>query len=134
MLFETDVLLAALNSKDPANSVALKVLDSEASSLSPFSLLETNLLARAGKLQILEYDDYADNVDALLSMYSVKVLNDRPQYHSAARRFESRFKLTFFDSLHAAVSKVEGEVLVSFDRVYDKLGDEGVKRISPRDL
>jgi len=134
LLFETDVLLTALNSKDPLNSIALKVLSGEAALLSPYSLLEMNLLARAGKLKVLNYDDYAKNVGAMLSLYSVKILGDKPQYHSFARLFESQFKLTFFDSLHAAVSRVEEEVLASFDRVYDRLKAEGVKRISPRDL
>lgn len=135
MLFETDVLLAALNSKDPVNPFALKVLGGEGPLLSPFSLLETNLLARAGKLEVLDYDEYAKNVGSVLSTYSVRILADKPRYHAFAQKFESRFtKLTFFDSLHAAVSKVEGEVLASFDRVYDRLWDEGVKRVNPRDL
>lgn len=133
MLFETDVLLAALNSNDPVNPFALKVLGGEGPILSPFALFETNLLARAGKLKVLDYDEYAKNVGAVLSTYSVRILADKPQYHAFARKFESRYsKLTFFDSLHAAVSRVEGEVLASFDHVYDWL--EGVKRINPRDL
>jgi predicted nucleic acid-binding protein len=75
--------------------------------------------------------EFANDLGALLSAFSVIIMNDRPQYHSVARKFESRFRLTFFDSLHAAVSKVEGEILASFDRVYDRLEDEGVKRIDP---
>jgi predicted nucleic acid-binding protein len=134
LLAVTDVLLAALNSEDPVNPFALRVPAGESPLLSPFSLFEVNLLARAGKLEILDYDDYSNNVGAMLAMYSVKILSDKPQYHSVARQFESRFKLTFFDSLHAAVSKVEGEVLASFDRTYDRLDAEGVKRINPRDL
>jgi hypothetical protein len=61
-------------------------------------------------------------------------LNDRPEYHSEARRLESRFKLTFFDSLHGAVSKVQREIIVSFDRVYDRLNQEGVRRLDPEDI
>jgi predicted nucleic acid-binding protein len=134
LLFETDVLLAAMNSKDPVNNLALKVLGSGTASLSPFSLLEVNLLSRAGKLEILDYKDYANSLGALLNSYSVEVRSDKTLYHSTAREFESQHKLTFFDSLHAAVSKVEGEVLASFDRVYDRLDKEGVKRINPREL
>ena len=48
MLFETDVLLAALNPKDPLNPSARKVMDQDALLLSPFSLLEVNLLAGQG--------------------------------------------------------------------------------------
>ncbi|MGI0078754.1 MAG: type II toxin-antitoxin system VapC family toxin [Nitrososphaerales archaeon] len=130
MLVETDVLLAALNSSDPVNEQALKILD-QAPLLSPFSLLETSLLARAGKLEISDYGDFWKDLGALLGTFSVEVLSDRTLYHSVARKFESRFKLTFFDSLHAAVSKVEGEILASFDHAYDRLKNEGVKRIDP---
>jgi predicted nucleic acid-binding protein len=133
LLIETDVLLAAINSKDPLNQYALKTLD-RSPLLSPFSLLETNLLGRAGKLEIRNYDEFSIDLGALLSTFSVTIINDRPRYHSVARKFESRFKLTFFDSLHAAVCKIEGEILASFDRVYDRLEDEGVKRIDPATL
>ena len=134
MLFETDVLLAAMNSKDPVHTLALKVFGSGTAFLSPFSLLEINLLSRAGKLEILDYKDYANNLGALLNSYSVEVRSDKTLYHSVAREFEFRHKLTFFDSLHDAVSKVEGDVLASIERVYDRLDNEGVKRINPREL
>ena len=127
------MLLAALNSDDPLSERARMTLD-RSPLLSPFSLLETNLLERAGKLRIINYDEFSRDLGALLSTFSVRTVNDKPQYHSVARKFESRFKLTFFDSLHAAVSRVEGEILASFDRVYDRLEDEGVKRIDPTDL
>ena len=134
MLIETDVLLAALNPADPGSKPARKVLGQERLMLSPYSLLELNLLARAGRLSISDYDGFADDLGALLDACSVKTLSDRAEYHASARRLESRFKLTFFDSLHAAVSKLQKEVLVSFDRAYDKLRDEGVRRIDPRDV
>lgn len=134
MLIETDVLLAALNPIDPANSAARKVLEQESLSLSPFSLLEVNLLSRAGRLEIPDYQSFAKDLSALLDASSIRTLSDKPEYHSEARRLEHRFKLTFFDSLHAAVSKVQNEVIVSFDRAYDKLSKEGVRRVDPSNL
>lgn len=134
MLFETDVLLAALNPSDPLNSPARKVMDQNPLLLSPFSLLEVNLLARAGKLEIMNFRDFARDLSALLDASSIRTLNDRAEYHSMARRFESEFKLTFFESLHGAVSRVESETIVSFDGVYDKLIKAGVKRLDPREL
>jgi predicted nucleic acid-binding protein len=134
MLIETDVLLAALNPADPANPSARKVLDQEGLLLSPYSLLEVNLLARSEKLLIRDYDAFAGDLGALLDACSVQTLSDRAEYHSSARRLETRFKLTFFDSLHAAVSKLQKEMLVSFDRAYDRLSNEGVRRIDPRDI
>jgi uncharacterized protein with PIN domain len=62
MHIETDVFLAALNPEDPANLAARKVLDQEGLLLSPYSLLEVNLLARAEKLTIREFDSFADDL------------------------------------------------------------------------
>jgi predicted nucleic acid-binding protein len=134
LLFETDVLLAALNPKDPFNSPARKVLEQDGLLLSPFSLLEVNLLARAGKLEIFNFSDFARDLNALLDASSIRTLNDRAEYHSEARRFESEFKLTFFDSLHGAVSRVQKETIVSFDRTYDKLSKAGVRRLDPKEI
>ncbi len=92
-----------------------------------------NLLVRVGKLEIPDHDKFATDLDALLEMNRVRRLSDRPQYHAEARRLESEFKLTFFDSLHGAVSRVERETIASFDRQYDGLDKEGVKRLDPRD-
>jgi len=134
LLFETDVLLAALNPKDPLNSPARKVMEQDALLLSPFSLLEVNLLARAGKLEILNFGDFARDLNTLLDASSIRTLNDRAEYHSEARRFESEFKLTFFDSLHGAVSRVQKETIVSFDKTYDKLSKVGVIRLDPKEI
>jgi predicted nucleic acid-binding protein len=132
VLIETDIILAALNPHDPVNSAARKVLDHGSLLLSPYSLLEVNLLARAGKLEIQNFGDFAADMGRLMDACSISVLSDRIEYHSTAKRLEARFRLTFFDSLHAAVSKVQREILVSFDKAYDRLRDEGVKRVDPR--
>ena len=134
MLFETDVLLAVLNPKDSLNAPARKVLEQSAMLLSPYSLLEMNLLVRAGKLEISDYAGFARDLDALLAANSIRTLNDMAEFHSEARRLEERFKLTFFDSLHAAVSKVQKETLVSFDKAYDRLRSSGVTRLDPKEL
>lgn len=134
MLIETDILLAAINPHDPARADAVDVLDNHDLRLSPYSLLEVTLLARARKLKIDNFDDFASDLTALFEMRGVNILQDKPQYHATASKLESGFDLTFFDSLHAAVAKVEREVIVSFDKVYDRLSSEGVKRLDPKKL
>jgi predicted nucleic acid-binding protein len=134
LIIETDVLLAALNPKDPVNGLARKVIEHDVLMLSPFSLLEVNLLVRAGTLEISDFDEFARDLGALLDARTIRILNDRPEYHSEAHRLETRYKLTFFDSLHGAVSKVQREIIVSFDRVYDGLSKEGVRRLDPKDI
>ena len=134
MLIETDVLVGALNPADPVNGTARKVLRQGPLLLSPFSLLELNLLSRARKLEIKNFGNFAKDLSALLITSSITTLNDRSEYHSEANRLESRFKLSFFDSLHGAVSKVQRQVIVSFDKTYDRLADEGITRIDPKDV
>lgn len=134
LLIETDILLAAINPHDPARAYAVNVLDNHDLRLSPYSLVEINLLARARKLKIENFDDFADDLTTFFQMRNINILQDKPQYHANARKLESGFELTFFDSLHAAVAKVEREVIVSFDKVYDRLSDEGVKRLDPKKL
>jgi len=109
-------------------------MEQDALLLSPFSLLEVNLLSRAGKLEILNFGNFAQDLNALLDANSIRTLSDRAEYHSEARRFESDFDLTFFDSLHGAVSRVQKETIVSFDRTYDKLSKVGVRRIDPTEI
>lgn len=134
MLIETDVLLAVINPNDPLRGYARKVFDLVDLLLSPFSLLELHLLARARKLEIINFEVFARDLATLLALQGIRILSDDPRYHSEAAALESGFGLTFFDSLHAAVAKREHEVIASFDRSYDRLGKVGVKRLDPKQL
>ncbi len=131
MLIETDVLLAALNAGDTGSTSARKTIARETVSLSPFTLLEINLLARAGRLDIRAHGQFASDLQALLDANSIPVLADAPEYHAEAYRLETRYKLGFFDSLHAAVARLRKEVIVSYDRAYDRLGREDIVRLDP---
>jgi PIN domain nuclease of toxin-antitoxin system len=71
LLLETDVLLAALNPKDPLNTSARKVVEQGGLSLSPFSLLELDVLGRARKLEMSDYNSLARDLDALLAANSI---------------------------------------------------------------
>lgn len=110
------------------------MLDQKNLLLSPFSLLELHLLARAKRLEIANFEIFARDLSTLLAVQEIRTLPDKPEYHSRASQLESRFRLTFFDSLHAAVAKVEAEVIASFDKAYDMLSGAGVKRLDPREL
>ncbi len=132
MLIETDVLLASLNPHDPLRSVARKVLAEEHLLLSPYTLLELNLLIRAGKIKVKSFDNFAERLSTFFKSRGITVLPDNPRNHSIAQQIESDFGLTFFDSLHAAVAKSEGLALISFDSSYKRLRSIGVKHIDPR--
>ncbi len=134
MLIETDILLAALNPSDPLRKYALRGLDQEHLNLSPYSLLELYLLVRAKKLEVRDHLGFAQNLSSFLNQYSVRTLHDRPEHHAKAFELESTFRLTYFDSLHAAVALNEGEKILSFDRSYDRLKEHELTRIDPRKL
>ncbi len=132
MLIETDVVLAALNRRDPLRPAALDVLNIKGLVLSPYSLLEINLLVRAGKMRVGDFGAFADELGAYLRAQEIAVLPDRPEYHATARSIGRRHNLSFFDSLHAAAAIGEGGEIVSVDRAYDRIA--GVRRRDPQDL
>jgi predicted nucleic acid-binding protein len=134
LLIETDVLLAALNSRDPLCVTARRVLAHEHLLLSPYSLLELNLLTRAGKIRIREFDNYATKLNAFFRSRGITILPDNPQNHAIAHNIESQYGLTFFDSLHAAAAKNESQSLISFDASYKRLRKMGIKHVDPRAL
>ena len=120
-----------MNEDDRGSEAARKTIAQGTVSLSPFALLEINLLARAGKLEIRSYREFGTDLQALLDANDVQVLADAPGYHAEARRLETRYKLTFFDSLHAAVARLRMEVIVSSDKGYDRLSGEDIVRLDP---
>lgn len=129
MLIETDVILAALNRRDPLRPAATAVLGREGLVLSPYSLLEINLLVRTGKMKVKDMGAFASELGEFLRGRGVSVLPDKPEYHGVARALEQKHRLSFFDSLHGAVARSEREEIISVDKAYDRIA--GVKRLDP---
>jgi len=132
LLIETDVLLAALNRRDPLRPAAADVLNTRGLVLSPYSLLEINMLVRAKKIKVGDFEAFANELGAYLKARGIAVLQDRPEYHATARSIGRRHRLSFFDSLHAAAAMGESGEIVSVDRAYDRIA--GVRRRDPEDL
>jgi predicted nucleic acid-binding protein len=134
LLIETDIILALIKMDDPLRQYAVKVFELENLILSPFSLLELNFLKRFGKIEIRDPETFTSSLSEIINSNGVRLIPDKPSYHHQASLLESEFRLTFFDSLHAAVAKSEGETLLSFDPAYDRAERAGVKRRDPRKL
>ncbi len=134
MIFETDALLAGIISDHPYRASAHSAFLLENPRLSPYTLIETNSIIRAGRLRIQSLQSFARGLDRLLSTYEIKILPDSPRYHARAREIEVKYNLSFFDSLHGATALLEGGEICSFDRAYDRLKREGLRRIDPRTL
>lgn len=120
---------------DPLREHGIRVFEEGKNIIfSPFSLVELSLLWRSKKLEIQDWEEFSAALSDLMVSKEVHLISDKPSYHYQAVLLEKQYNLTFFDSLHAAVAKIKGETLVSFDKSYDRLAGSGVKRIDPREL
>lgn len=134
MLIECDVILAAINPRDPSSHVAKKVIVDNKLILSPYSPLEINLLVRAKRIKPVNFKKFMEQLDSLIKRFEIRLLFDEPRYHGIASILESKYRLTFFDSLHASAALANKTAIVSFDDSYDKISERGFKRIEPSRL
>ena len=94
--------------------------------LSPYSLMELDLIIRSGKILVSNIFSFHRSLPTLLDYRRVKLIPPKPSYHAEAYKLRQKYKeLTYFDSLHAAVSVTEKLEHVSYDHVY-----EGVKEVN----
>ncbi len=134
LILETDTLLAGMIPDHPYRTSVHNAFQRENIHLSPYTLIEINSIVRAGKLEIESLQSFTRLLARLLSTYDVEILPDSPRYHARAREIEVEYDLSFFDSLHGATALLEGGEICSFDRAYDRLKREGLRRIDPRSL
>ncbi len=134
MLIESDIILTAINPQDPSREVAKRVIVENKLLLSPYSPIEINLLVRAKKVRPINFKRFMEQLDSMIRRFEIKLLFDEPRYHGIASVLESKYDLTFFDSLHASVALVNRTPIVSFDDSYDKVSEKGFKRIKPNHI
>lgn len=128
-LIETDMLLAVASVGDRHHEKAVKVVRGAYGHLciSPYALIELDLLIQSGKIRVSDPLKFYEGLAELIDYYDLELLKPRPAYHATASNLRrGSIPLTFFDSLHAAVSIVEDSEMLSFDRIYD--GIDGIKR------
>ena len=123
-MIETDILLALISPKDRHHTDAVTLLDSLLGEvkISPYSLIELNLLLRSGEILVKDAPAFYDALSELLKYRKVSTFPVKPEYHREAFKLREKYRfLTYFDSLHAAVGIVENLEIVSYDREYAKL-------------
>jgi len=131
-LIETDMILAAASSKDRHHAMALKVLQrAKPLLLSPFSLIELDLLVSSGRIKVILPDFYRA-LEGLLMYYGINVPPPQPLHLEKALALRAKYGLSYFDSLHAAVTTSAGATLISFDRRHANV--EGLAYIHPREF
>ncbi len=99
--------------------------------VSPYSLMELDLLLKSGKIIVRDISAFYDALGELLKYRELGMNPIKPGYHREAFRLRRENKnLTYFDSLHAAVAIVEGLEMVSYDSEYSKI--QGLKYSHPK--
>ncbi len=132
MLIETDVLLALASREDKHHREVVDFIKrSKALSLSPYSLLETDLLIKSGSIEV-DVRAFYESLTDLLEYYEIRVVEPHPSHFARAWILRREYGMTYFDSLHASVALLEGIPIVSYDEVYSDI--KGLKRMRPKEV
>lgn len=131
VLIETDVILALASSTDKHHNEAVKIVKSvRPLRLSPYTLIELDLLILSGRLEV-KIPSFYDGLSKTLSYYGLEVVRPSPKHVEKGWELRKKYGLTYFDSLHASAAIVEGEVLVSYDRTYQNI--EELRYLTPEE-
>ena len=122
-LIETDLILSAVSREDKHHRTSVKLIEKLSGELvlSPYTLIELNLLLKIGKIVVTNVEDFYTHLDAFLNYWGIEVQALKVTYHKKAHQIREEYGLRYFDSLHAAVGIIEGLELVSYDRSYTKI-------------
>ena len=126
VLIETDILLALISREDKHHADAVTLLDGvlSGSRLSPYALIELDLLLRSGEIIVREVMSFYTALSTFFKYRNIALLSAKPVYHGEAHELREKYKkLTYFDSLHAAVGIIENMELVSYDKGYRKVSE-----------
>ncbi|MDK2463433.1 MAG: PIN domain-containing protein [Candidatus Korarchaeota archaeon] len=116
-LVETDFLLALINRSDPLHEAALRALKRFRLFLSPYSLIELDLLILSGRIEVEDPGEFSRDVARELRMGRVSVASPKPEVHVRAWKLRSD-GMGFFDSLHRALAETGGIPILSADRAH----------------
>ena len=86
ILIETDILLALISHEDEHHAEAVSLLNSflSGSTLSPYALIELNLLLRCGEIVVREVKSFYAALGTLLKYRNIALSPVKPTYHSEA--------------------------------------------------
>jgi len=116
VLVETDILVAAIDSEDPHHEEARRIIRRLNPILSPYALIELDLLIRSKVIIVKSYQKFWHELNNLLDQYKINVIAPKPLYHAKAQELRTLYSLTYFDSLHASAAIIENMSLISYDQ------------------
>ncbi len=132
-MVETDIIFSAIYREDPNHNLSREVLKGlRRVALSPYSLMELDLLIRSGNLEVESYEEFWSSFGEFLSQYGVKLIPSKPSHFLEAEVVRKTHGLSYLDSLHAAAAIHEGATLISYDESYSRVG--GLRHIHPKEL
>jgi len=121
VIIETDFLVALASKTDKYHEKVKLLLEKlDEVKLSPYSLIEIDLLITSKSL-IVRLPDFYNSLKDTFNYYGISIIPPNPSHFVEAWILRRKYNLTFFDSLHAATALEENEVLVSFDRGYERI-------------
>lgn len=116
--------MALISPEDRHHAESAELLEKvlSGSSLSPYSLIELDLLLKSGEIVVTELKAFFEALGNLFRYRDIHTLVAKPYYHGEAQELRGKHDgLTYFDSLHAAVAIIEDLELVSYDKEYTKI-------------
>lgn len=123
VVIETDLILALASKTDKHHKEAIDIVRNvKYLTLSPYTLIELDLLIRLNKLKVILPDFYIA-LDQLVQFYNIGITQIKPVHIVIAQKLREAYNLTYFDSLHAAVAITENDVLLSYNQVYSKISE-----------
>ncbi len=132
-ILELDMMIAFVNSADTLHKLASEVFDKvvrgelENAAIPCSAYMEYELALRSRG-----YDEEEIRLD-LESFRSMRNLGEvplTPEILLEASRLRSRYRLSYFDSLHAASALAHDKVIISVDKAYQKI--PGLRIVDPR--
>ena len=131
MIIETDLILAVASRTDRHHEEAAAVIRNvRPLRLSPYAIIELDLLMLSGRFRADAIGFHAA-LERMLSYYNIDVVRPSPRHAALGWELRSKYGLTYFDSLHAAVALTKGEPIVSYDAIYSKV--RSLSYLRPRD-
>lgn len=125
MLVELDFLVALARSDDRRHGEVVKLLELRGGDLvlSPYALVELNLLVWSNILRVREPSTFFRLLNDVLIYYRIEEIKPSVKHIAKAYELRAKYGLTFFDGLHGAVAVVESIPIVSYDKSYSKVGE-----------
>jgi len=116
-IIETDIVIALASKKDVHHNEVKKLLEKVNVLLSPYTLIELDLIILSGNL-VVKIPDFYDALNDTFRYYNVSILPPDTSHLNTAWLIREKYGLTFFDSLHAATALERKDILISYDKRY----------------